>query len=555
MAAKKYYWQTACIIALTFIVMYTLNLWMPIHRDDYEYSLIWNTTTHIASWSDVFTSLYRHYLYHGGRMVTVFVLDSLLLLGKPLFDFCNAAIFVGLVVLLYFHACRSTKLWAEPKILGVIAFFAWLSFPHFGEVAIWKSGSTVYLWSAFIVFLFLLPYNLFFAQPTRRTPLFAVVMFILGILAGWSVENFAVTAVAITVLSSCYAYRYLRNMPLWLPAGALGAFLGFVGMLAAPGNYVRYDQQGSGKGIFIHLGNQIAGNGEMLLYILPMVLLTFLMWRVLKKKLAGGLVAFAPTTGFAQGRVIMVLVIVALVYSYFNGGFIAASIRDFLIANVLTPLNLVKKNTVHLFSNVMAGFEEMAIYWLCIFFFYSLLKAKLGLTSEYLRQLNSRVKAKQVWDKYPAIHYSAFLFVLALFNNFVMIAAPTFPARATFSSVAIIIIGVAALLRMPELRQVFLQGVAARGLCLGGATIGLFTVVAALVIMHSMMLENDIRLAFIHKEAAHQVQVVTLPPITLMNRALRHVYFEDFSNNVTKEGLCRFVKIKDIKVQAGAPLE
>lgn len=251
----------------------------------------------------------------------------------------------------------------------------------------------------------------------------------------------------------------------------------------------------------------------------------------------------------------MVLVIVALVYSYFNGGFIAASIRDFLIANVLTPLNLVKKNIVHLFSNVMAGFEEMAIYWLCIFFFYSLLKSKLGLTSEYLHQLNSRVKAKQVWDKYPAIHYSAFLFVLALFNNFVMIAAPTFPARATFSSVAIIIIGVAALLRMPELRQVFLQGVAARGLCLGGAAIGLFTVVAALVIMHAMMLENDIRLAFIHKEAARQVQVVTLPPITLMNRALRHVYFEDFSNNVTKEGLCRFVKIKDIKVQAGAPLE
>jgi hypothetical protein len=102
-------------------------------------------------------------------------------------------------------------------------------------VAIWKSGSTVYLWSAFPAALFLLFYNLQLAGTAAfKSRLFCIPMFLLGILAGWSVENLAVTVVTLTFLICVYCYRK-QQLFAWMPAGFCGAFLGFIGIVAAPG--------------------------------------------------------------------------------------------------------------------------------------------------------------------------------------------------------------------------------------------------------------------------------------------------------------------------------
>lgn len=45
--------------------MLLLNHWMPIHRDDYDYSMIWGTAQHIQSFGDVWQSLWNHYMTHG----------------------------------------------------------------------------------------------------------------------------------------------------------------------------------------------------------------------------------------------------------------------------------------------------------------------------------------------------------------------------------------------------------------------------------------------------------------------------------------------------------
>ena len=42
-----------------------------------------------------------------------------------------------------------------------------------------------------------------------------------------------------------------------------------------------------------------------------------------------------------------------------------------------------------------------------------------------------------------------------------------------------------------------------------------------------------------------------MEPIKMKNRALRHVFFVDFDNGVTKEGLCKYYGIEDIKVNLG----
>lgn len=532
-----------------FLLMFVLNQWMPIHRDDYDYSLIWMTAEHVGSFQDVVQSAYRHYFLHGGRMVTVFCLDLFLWLGKLWFDIANALMFVALVVLMYFHARRAVEWRQEPVILAVTGLLAWLSFPHFGEVAVWKSGSTVYLWSAVPVALFLLPYNLSLAKgrPVLGSWWLAL-MFLLGLIAGWSVENLAVTVVLLTAGISWYLRRK-GAMEGWMIAGCCGALLGLIGLVAAPGNFVRYDDQGSGKGILDHIGNQIAGNAEMVLYILPLILLLLCAWRVFKMVLAErhGCQITRGAVRLSYRQWALLGFILLLVVSYFNGSFVAWTVRDILYAIVMVPLGLTKPKTIDHFDNLFKGFDEMAIYWLTIFFVYALVKKRLGLSSAVIRQLAEMVKAREVWQAFPVVRYAGGLLGLALFNNLVMLAAPTFPARATFSSVAMIITAAIAILREPVIRKYF--AVHARAVLGAGAVgLALFTLSAAMLVTYTLRQENDARLVIVQAAADRGEPIAYMDPIPLKNRALRHVFFADFDSGVTKDGLCKYYGIKDIKV-------
>lgn len=549
------FWRTALVLAAIFLLMYGLNHLMPLHRDDYDYSMIWLTGKHVGSFSSVMESLWRHYLFHGGRMVTVFCLDLFLWAGKGIFDFANALMFLSLLVLLVIHARRDWHFWQEPGILAVLGILAWLSFPHFGEVAVWKSGSTVYLWSAVFAALFLVPYNLHLKAmeegQARPRNWLLLPMFALGVLAGWSVENLAVTVFVLTAGLSWWVKRK-GKLPLWMPAGAFGALAGLVLLVAAPGNFVRYDAQGSGKGILVHIGNQFAGNGEMALYLLPVILLLIAAGRIYRLHLAAGRGMCAAREEvsprlFGWGRILCLLLIALLVVSYFHGGFFAHALRDFLVAHVLAPLGIDKPRTVEHFANVVAGFEEMAIYWLAIFFFYSLLKRALGFSHETLASART-VPWCSVLHAFPAARYAAFLIALALFNNFVMIAAPTFPARATFSSVAMILIGACAVLRDPVVRDC-LWNRAKKTLLAASLAIGIFTMTAAFFITAAMQQENAARLAIVKQAAENGEEIAYMKPILLKNRALRHVFFVDFDNGVTKDGLCQYYGIKDIRVE------
>ncbi len=57
-----------------------------------------------------------------------------------------------------------------------------------------------------------------------------------------------------------------------------------------------------------------------------------------------------------------------------------------------------------------------------------------------------------------------------------------------------------------------------------------------------------VRIAVIEAKAGSG-EIVTFPPIETKNRALRHLFFVDFDNDVTKSGLCQYYGIKDIEVR------
>lgn len=544
---NRFYGQTLLILTGVFLFMLVLNILLPIRGDDFDYSLIWGTTQHIESFSDVCQSMWNHYMTHGGRMVTVFVLDFFLWLGKFPFDVANAAVFTGIVMLLYFHGTRDTKLAAEPGLLAASALLLWICLPHFGEVAVWKSGSTVYLWSGFFAALFLLPYNLFLTGRIHWGAGMAVPMFLLGILGGWSVENLAVTVVLLT-FGICWYARKQGNLPLWMTAGAAGALIGAVGLIGAPGNFARYGEQGSGKGILAHIGNQFAGNGDMLLFILPAVLLMLLIWRILKLNLwaSRGETTKRTPGRFSAGEGVALGLILLFAVSYFAGGFIGDGIRDLIVGGVLEPLGKAKPKTIYQITHVMEGFEEMAVFWAGIFFIYFKAKKALGLDKAGIRRLNQAVKARDVWDAFPEVRFAGAMILLCLFNNFVMIAAPTFPGRATFSSAFIFFIAVIAVLHMPAVQEA-LQGAAGRVLKAGSGLVGLFIAVATVWISYNVTIENDARIAYI-KSRQGTGEIVTVPPIGRENRALRHVFYKEFREEKPLDGgIAKYYGVKEIR--------
>ena len=520
--------STALVVLVIFGIMFALNYLMPLHRDDYDYSMIWGTTQHVESISDVIESTYNHYLLHGGRLFTVFCLNFFLWLGKFSFDVANSILFTALVLLIYFHARREIKL-DEPLILAVTGLLTWLSLPHFGEVAVWKSGSTVYLWSAVPALIFLLPYNFVLKKQNfiLPTPYSLLLMFILGLIAGCSVENLGVTVTLLTAAITFYLYK--KNLPIhWAATGSLGSLIGVIILIAAPGNYVRYDVQGEGKGILAHIGNQIAGNAEMILYLLPAILIFICAVNVLRNN--------QPQKIFISYPLIAVTIIFAI--SYFNDSFITSTIKDFFVNNIFPHFNTSTK-FIERFENFMSKSEEMIIYWLIIFLIYLPMKRALGVKGFGIRD---------ALRNFPEVRYAVILFALALFNNFVMIAAPTFPARATFSSVTMILAGIVAVIRLPIIREKFSMPPVDKILKLGALAIGSFTITAALFITYNLRLENDLRIAIVEQAAAKYNPVVKFPPITLKNRALRHVFFVDFDNGVTRDGVIKFYGINKIDV-------
>lgn len=528
---RKNIFLTGLVFGAVFAFMFALNHFMPLHRDDYDYAMIWKTGVHLASLSDVVSSGVQHYLLHGGRVVTVFFLQLFLWLGKPIFDAANALMFIALTVLVAMHARRCAVFWDAPKIFAASALLLWLALPHFGEVAVWKSGSTVYLWSAVPAFSFLLPYNVClrqFSEGHRARHRWAICpMFLLGVLAGWSIENLAVTVVMVACGAAFYAAHRYGACPAWMVSGAFGALIGFIGLVAAPGNYVRYEEQGEGKGLLAHIANQFAGQGEMLLYLLPVLLIIVTAWRICRLLLAG--VESTPAGRPGKGMIVFAAVLGLFVLSYFTGGWAAAAMRDAVIGGILTPLGLTKPLTIHLFTNVMNGFEEMAIYWFTIFLFYERLKQQLGLGRDVVRKAAARVSGREVLRRSPAVRYAAILMLLGIFNNLVMLAAPTFPGRATFSSTAMFVAAALALSE-EEAFHAMLRGT------------------AALLITRDMGAADAARIAWIEEARTRGATTVCFPRIESVNRALRHVYYEDWDNKVTKHGAMTYFGLTDVIV-------
>lgn len=234
------------LFILLFLVVlgsvYHLNILYPCFADDITYSFIMERNgelkVRIASFSDIIQSQYNHYLIWGGRSVVHIIAQGLQWIDHSVSDVLNTLVYLIMVTYIYVFATNKKSL--NVGLFIIINLVLWFILPAFTETVLWLTGSANYTWGMCIVLIFLHQYyRLFWSENSSQSKLKNILFFVGGIIAGWTNENIALAMIFLICASLLYLYFNKKQVPIWVISGLVGACVGCVFMLLAPGNYVR----------------------------------------------------------------------------------------------------------------------------------------------------------------------------------------------------------------------------------------------------------------------------------------------------------------------------
>jgi len=129
------YWV---VLLAACVVMYVMNTLTPFKEDDMAYSVIPS-----GSLREFCSSLADHFMTTNGRFADVVANLFCAVLGKPVFNVCNALMFGLMAHLVTLLSAGRRSLMALTLFLAVVG----VCFPVPGETMLWVAGSCNYLWA------------------------------------------------------------------------------------------------------------------------------------------------------------------------------------------------------------------------------------------------------------------------------------------------------------------------------------------------------------------------------------------------------------------------
>lgn len=246
------------VLFLAFSLMYAANSLMPMsYGDDYLYSFVWEdnqrffdplpeTAKRIESWQDCFDSLHAHYFSHSGRLTNSFLVFFFLWQGKDYFNLFNAILFVLLIVEIYWLSNRGrVERSFEASRIWWIFFFLWTFTIGFPGVFLWLAGACNYLWPAVLALGFLLPYVKAWhleENQVGKSSIYSIFMFMLGVFTGCTNENTGCWIIILLIIMIWEKRKRKCSVATWEILGLAGFCLGYILLMAAPGNFVRMSE-------------------------------------------------------------------------------------------------------------------------------------------------------------------------------------------------------------------------------------------------------------------------------------------------------------------------
>ena len=144
-------------LLLLYLLMLALNLFTPFGMDDYYYAFSCLTGERMTRLDQLIPSLIAHGKVMNGRYAAHFFVQLFAMLPNFIFDLCNAAVFVLLVLGLYRLAGGARHY--DVRLLLLVGCPVFLLLPDFGSPVLWMSGSLNYLWFGTLAVWMLIPFR------------------------------------------------------------------------------------------------------------------------------------------------------------------------------------------------------------------------------------------------------------------------------------------------------------------------------------------------------------------------------------------------------------
>lgn len=260
-----------------------LNILYPLYADDwgYVFKTGTNLTERTSSFSDILVSQYEHYFIHGGRTVVHLIAETLLFAKGYWTDIINSTAYIVFTFIIYKISNIGKNI--NPSLFFFINIFIWFYQPAFAQTILWITGSANYLWGTLIIISFLYFYCKSFINQTNENSAYrSLLFFFFGLIAGWTNENTSIGMICLICLLVIYIKKSNKTLPLWMLTGLVGAIIGFIIMVAAPGNFVRYETVIEGNKLLqeskvkFYLSRLLPVIGDFYKFALPLVMIYLL---------------------------------------------------------------------------------------------------------------------------------------------------------------------------------------------------------------------------------------------------------------------------------------
>ena len=211
-------------------VMYVMNTLTPLKEDDMAYSLIPS-----GSLREFCSSLVDHFMTNNGRFADVVANLFCAVLGKPLFNVCNALVFGLMAHLVTLLSAGRRSLMALTLYLAMVG----VCYPVPGETMLWVAGSCNYMWAvtASLAVIYYLLHHGKGPLGWGRT----VVLLLAAFVAGSFNEATSFGVFAGLILYYLFNRRQVDRR---VVIALVGYLLGVAMILASPGAWSRMAQEG-----------------------------------------------------------------------------------------------------------------------------------------------------------------------------------------------------------------------------------------------------------------------------------------------------------------------
>ncbi len=235
-------------LAACFVTIFIYEMLTPMLMDDMAYM---TRVKNANSFGELFSQEYVQYMNWTGRSVAHMVMRTFMYLdmhllsgGRLIFNLVSAFAFTRLTYLLYENIQKKNKV--DIKAYVLIVLLIWIFGVDFAQTVLWETGACNYLITTTIIWEFITAFRknvekaaLNDESSKNNEIIKAVLLFVLGVLAGWCNENTSGGCLLLVLLITFLYLKGGKKIKPFMIAGILGNVTGLAIMVLAPGNALR----------------------------------------------------------------------------------------------------------------------------------------------------------------------------------------------------------------------------------------------------------------------------------------------------------------------------